>query len=205
MYCTPSNPEMKQAFLEKTGLDTRRDFSNAIITIGLSLALAFILGLIYTLISQLAPDVTHTWTIALAGISLIASGILLLVRHQSDRYQTAKIIIAVLSIIVGLVFLPAFYFFKSQLRISAIFLAQSTRFFCDNLSFMAYIPLFLIFAAFLLALNTFELLSFWSIPTPQFDTNKAFYLIKGTGYIYMSVLVAIQFYWGLSFLKEFCN
>lgn len=62
---------------------------------------------------------------------------------------------AVISILVGIVFLPAMYFFKSQLRISSIFLAQSSRFFCANLYLMFYIPLFLILAGLLLLLNIF--------------------------------------------------
>lgn len=78
MYCVPTNPEIRQKFMENTGLDTRKAFANSLLGIIMSLGLAAVLGLLYLLITQLAPSTTHTWTIILAGISLIASGVLLL-------------------------------------------------------------------------------------------------------------------------------
>lgn len=166
----------------------------------MSLVLAFVLGMLYFVLAQVAPATVHSWVIFLAGVALITAGILLL-KKPSDKFVIAKIITAVLGILVGLVFLPAFFFFKSQLRISSIFLSQAPRFVCSNCNVLAYVPLFLLLLIVLVVVSIFELLSFWSIPTPQFDSQKIFYSMTGIGYVYMSVLVAIQLLWGLSFLR----
>ena len=57
----------------------------------------------------------------------------------------------------------------------------------------------------LIVLIGFELLAVWSVSELKFDPNKPFYETTGFGSHFLSLLIFIEFYWGMSFLKESFN
>ena len=71
-------------------------------------------------------------------------------------------------IVLGITFIPAFYFYKSQLRVNAVFLSEASRFFSSKPIVLIYIPLFIGISFLLVWISIFEFLAFWSIPDPQF-------------------------------------
>lgn len=151
---------------------------------------------------QFAPRIISYVAVIGGGLALLAFGVLLL-RYPNAKYANLKFWWAVLSIAGGIVLLLASWFYRAQMRLNSIFLYHSTRLIATNSSMVLYVPVFILFAFGLLALSIFEFLSFWSIPNPEFSPLKPFYTAHGRGYVFLSVLVFIQLYWGLAFLKEF--
>jgi hypothetical protein len=169
-----------------------------------SAILSVALALIYMMLVQCLPNFMNNGTVTISGVVLIATGILFLARFET-QFIAAKIILASVSIVLGLIFLPAFFFSKSQLRINAIFLNQASIMLGQQPLLFAYIPLFFILVFGLINLTLFEFFSFWSIPNPQFRPDRVFNTVSGKGFVFLTVLVMVQLYWGLCFLRELCN
>jgi hypothetical protein len=153
---------------------------------------------------QFMPRISNYIAVVGGGLALLAFGVQLFL-YPSAKYGQLKQIWAVVAIIAGIVLILAAWFYRAQMRLNSIFLYHSSRLIATNSSMILYIPAFILLAFGLLALSIFEFLSFWSIPDPQFNPLKPFYTAHGRGYVFLSVLVFLQLYWGLAFLKEFCK
>jgi hypothetical protein len=162
------------------------------------------LGLLYVVLVQFLPRIVNYIAVIGGGLALLAFGIHLFL-YPNAKYALIKQIWAVIAIVAGLVLILAAWFYRAQMRINSIFLYHSTRLIATNSGMILYIPAFILLAFGLIALSIFEFLSFWSIPDPEFNPLKPFYTAHGRGYIFLSVLVTIQLFWGLAFLKEFCK
>jgi hypothetical protein len=185
-------------------MSSRQGFVNAWDTIWFSFWLSLGLGLLWFLFVQFASRFANYTAIILGGIVLATLG-LILFTYRVNHHHGLKIFIALLALISGLVLLLCAWLYKIHNRMNAVVLYHSTRLIASNSAMLIYIPVFLLLAFGLVVLTTFELLAFWSIPTPQFTPEKPFYSASGVGYVFLSALVFIQFYWGLVFLKEFCK
>jgi hypothetical protein len=95
--------------------------------------------------------------------------------------------------------------YRRYLRVSTVFLSYSTRFVTQNSSVLLYILLLLLFTTGLVALTVFELLAVWSASDPAFLKDRVFYVSQGKHAFTLSILILIQLYWGLAFLKELCK
>ena len=172
--------------------------------LGWSSLFALGLAFLYIILLQCFPKFMNNGAVTLSGLVLIAAGIAMLIRLQTD-HTAARWVTVIALFLLGLYLLPAFFFKKSQLRINGIFLQQSTVMLRQHLAQTLYIPLFVVMTIGLFALTLFELFSFWSIPNPSFDPNKVFNTVSGKGYVFLSVLVSVQLFWGFFFLREFCK
>ncbi len=70
---------------------------------------------------------------------------------------------------------------------------------------LGYVFLWWIFQVGLIALTSFEMLSAWSIGPLNFSPEYPFWEVGAFISNFLSVLIFIQFIWGLSFLKEAFN
>ena len=65
--------------------------------------------------------------------------------------------------------------------------------------------MFIVFLVGLTALITFQILAFWSASKMVFDPNYVYYRPQSSFATAMTALCAIEFIWGLCFLKEACK
>jgi hypothetical protein len=59
----------------------------------------------------------------------------------------------------------------------------------------------MLFFFILLVLVGFETLAAWSFSYFNFDPDYPFYRLSGFGSVFLQILIAIEFIWGLCFLK----
>lgn len=161
---------------------------------------SLLVGLVYLLLVQFVPRVMSRVAIIGGGIALIAFGAYLY-NYPTSTYPGWKLAWSILAIIGGLALLSTYFYFRQQILLNEVFLYHSTRLTRSNIPMFYYIPVFILLAFGLLALTIFEFLSFWSIPDPVFKPNRPFYKISGVGFQFLSLLVLIQFIWGLAFLR----
>lgn len=203
-YCLPRDEQLKSKILEGAGMSARQGFVNAWDTIWFAFWLSLGLGLAWFLLVQFLSRVANLTAVIGGGIALTTLGILLFT-YPTSHHAGLKVFVALLALVCGLVLFLCAWLYRTQLRLNRVVLYHSTRLVASNSAMLLYIPAFILLAFGLIVLTTFEFLSFWSIPTPQFIAEKPFYKASGAGYAFLSVLVFIQFYWGLVFLKEFCT
>ena len=117
----------------------------------------------------------------------------------------SRVVTGALLIVMGLYLLVSSFIKIKQLRLNGIFLNYATRMVRLNCLIIIYIPFFLLLVLALVVITLFELFSFWSLKAPTFDPQNLFWQSEGGPLsIFLSFLLAFQFYWGLCFIKEAC-
>jgi len=91
-----------------------------------------------------------------------------------------------------------FCFYSAQLRLQGIFLEYARRFLHDWMAVYAYIPLFMLFLAGLIALFMFQHLAFSS----KGVSNSDLWDFSNPGVL--GVLNIIEFIWAFQFLRDAC-
>lgn len=172
------------------------------IKIGLLGALA--IGLLFVGLVQLFPRFMNYFTIVFGGLLLIALGIQMII-YPVNRYPVLKLVLSILSILLGVILVSSLWFYRTQLKINAIFLYHATQVVRTNCTVLFYIPLFILLALGLLGLTSFEIGSYWSIPSPAPNASSPFHVSSGADFTFLTVLALIQLWWGMSFLKEYCT
>lgn len=185
----------------------RATFVEAYDLIALSLFAMLTLGAVYLLLVQLCPGVTHYAAIVLGGAASIALGVMLFL-NKSPQYENLKLLrygLIGFFIAAGLFALLMVLMYRRYLRVSAVFLKYSTTFISQAPGVLIYVLLLLAFTVGLVALTLFELLAIWAADAPAFHAERIFYVSHGKYAVFLTVLVFIQLYWGLAFLKELCT
>jgi hypothetical protein len=160
--------------------------------------------LIYLLLVQFAPKILNWIGVIGGGIASIVLGSVLIgyQSHYFDGMRTGRIIFSAILILIGLYLLISACIKQRQIRLNGVFLDHASRMTSFNWSIISFIPFFLLLIFVLVVLTIFELFSFWSLKAPTFDTDNLFWQAQGGLLsIFLSLLLAFQFFWGLSFLK----
>lgn len=191
----------------RSGLHNRAAFLESYDVVVLALFATLAIGLAYMLLVQLCPNLVHYAAILLGGAAAIAFGALLVLQKSPhhDNLRVLRYVFAGIFGLVGLFALLMILMYRRYLRVSAVFLKYATAFVAQTPSVVIYILLLLLFTTGLAALTVFELLAIWGATTPAFESDRIFHISQGKYAITLTVLVFIQLYWGLAFLKELCN
>jgi chromate transport protein ChrA len=136
-------------------------------------------------------------------IALAAIGIILLLDRSENVSTVAKLIIAIVVLILAVLFSFFLCFFRRRNRLTGVFIDWGTRLARERLSYYLFTILFIVFTAGLIVLCFFQHLAFLSHSDPQPSDNDIF--LKLTPNIPLFVLNVIEFVWGLQFLKDACN
>jgi hypothetical protein len=191
----------------RSGLYQRSGFINSYDIILLCLLITVTAGTVYMILVQMCPTVMHYAAIILGGLATIGLGAMLLLyrSHYFENMRIPKLVLATLLIVMGSFTLIMTLCYRRYLRVSAVFLSYATRFIAQTPSVILYIVLLLLFTAGLAALTVFELLAVWGAANPAFVKDRVFYFSQGKHAFILSILILIQLYWGLAFLKELCK
>lgn len=170
--------------------------------------LGVVIGLVYLILVQLCPQVMNWVGIVGGGVASIALGIVILIYKSIyfDGMNTGRIILAVFLILIGLYLLASACLKQRQIRLNGVFLDHASRMVTINWAIVFFIPFFLLLILGLITLTVFELFSFWSLKSPSFNPVDLFWQAQGGLLsVFLSLFLAFQFYWGLSFIKEACK
>lgn len=159
------------------------------------------------LLVQFFPQFAHYASILVGSFATIGLGVWVILYRSAhfDRLRGLTTTLAVVLIVCGAIMFLCLLIYRRYLRVSAVFLNHSTKFISDRPTTLIFIPLFLVLTAGLITVSAFEFVAVWSSDIPKFVKNRVFYIPQGKGSIILSVLILIQLYWGLAFLKELCT
>ena len=203
-FCLPTNRRARETLVNNSQLFNRRGFLNSWDSIRFCAVLAVVAGLVYLILVQLCPQVMNWIAIVGGGLASIALGVVLIF-YKSIYYNgmdTGRIILAVFFILVGLYILISACIKTRQIRLNGVFLDHASRMVTNNWGVIFFIPFFILLIFALITLTGFELFSFWSLKAPTFNPVDLFWQAQGGILsVFLSLLLAFTFYWGLSFLK----
>ena len=207
-FCFPASLASKDQLFYHSQLFQRDGFFNSWDSFRFCAFLAIPLGIFYLVLVQLFPLMMNWVGVIGGGVGALLLGLLLLF-YRSVYFEgmtTGRMVVGILMILVGLYLLISSCIKQKQLRLNGIFLVHTTRMVRLNWLIIFYIPFFLLLVFALIVLTLFELFSFWSLKTPTFNPRSLFWQSEGGPLsIFLSFLLAFQFYWGLCFIKEACR
>lgn len=171
----------------------------------ITLGISFGFGCIYLILVQLFPMKVVPWSILLGGITLIVFGILVL--FLATHNLVLRILVAIVFfILAGLCFFTLFSKERRQsVYICARIIKIATEVLKSNYMILILIPVFVFFLFCLLVLVGFQILAGWSAGELTFHPEYPFHGIHGFFPNLMTILILIEFYWGLNILKHAIN
>ena len=137
-------------------------------SIGYSLLVALVLGIIYMGLVQVFPKSIIKISVILGAICTIVLGIVLMV-FRSEAYpslMTFRYVLGTISILFGAMLIAMLIIYQQQLSIMGIFLLQAGNYLRGNKYNFIIIPIFLILTFFVLALGFFQFIAFLSRGEP---------------------------------------
>lgn len=203
-FCFPTSRKAKQTLVENSQLFNRRGFLNSWDSIKFTSIFGVIAGLVYLVFVQLCPQTMNWIGVIGGGLASIILGITIILYKSVyfDGMNTGRIILAIFLILIGVYLLISACLKQRQIRLNGVFLDHASRMVTINWGMIFFIPFFLLSVFALIVLTIFELFSFWSLKSPSFNPVDLFWQSQGGLLsVFLSLLLAFQFYWGLSFLK----
>lgn len=207
-FCFPTNARAREELVGGTQLFSRRGFLNSWDSIRFCAVLGVAAGLIYLVLAQLCPTLMNWIGIVGGGLASLALGVMVLFYRSVyfDGMKVGRVLLGVFLILTGLYLLVSAFLKQRQIRLNGVFLDHASRMLTISWGVVFFIPFFLLLVFALITLTTFELFSFWSLKAPSFNPVDLFWQAQGGLLsVFLSLLLAFQFYWGLSFLKEACT
>lgn len=177
---------------------------NSIDVIQICMLFALGLSIAYLCVIQCCA---RPMTKAIVGMALVILLALIICLFVYPTSHPAKVPLGILIIILFLVLACNYFEHRREIEMLGIFMQHSTKVLKDDKCFVfAYILLFWVFTFGFLMLLIWEFKRFWGGGALTFDKDKSvFWEFEGASSTFLTVLLAIQAYWGLSFLKEACN
>lgn len=179
-------------------------FINSLDSIVLSMILAFSFSLLYLVLVQCWPKFMNKAVIMLGSLVILALAICMFTYHY-DAY--GKIFVAILLLVLFFIIVLSSCKNRRCVDMNGVFLSNASQMLGTSkcLTFL-YIPLFILLLVGFIFLVIYEFRSFWAGGDLSFDAESSiFWEFSSVGPIILSVFLAIQVVWGLSFLKEACK
>jgi hypothetical protein len=143
-------------------------------------------------------------SIVVGSLTLIAGAVVLFIDNGNgwQYYGPLRIIIGVFLIFFGVIFFVMIFFYKRRIKITGVFLSHAGKFISQKLINLIFIPIFIIFLVGLIVLCLFEYLAFTSNATPFKKDGEIYLQLNQNNFL--TILVVIEFIWGIQFLKDSC-
>ena len=166
-----------------------------------SLWITLIFGIIYLVLIQYFPKKVIPWAIGIGGLFFVILGIL--VMTVAEGFILIRLIFGFFFIFLGI--LCCYSLWNSEYRKAIILCGRliecSTEILNENRKLLIFIPVFIFLLTGLIFLTAFQILGVWSVGELHFDPSYPFYELKGFGSGFLSFLIFVEFFWGMSFLK----
>ena len=156
-------------------------------------------------IVHLLPRFAAVWAIFLGSLTLIAAGVILIVHNPQGwgNVSILKYIFGGLFILFGIIFFAMLCIYRRRIKITGVFLDYASQFLALKPINLVFIPIFIILLAGLIILCLFEYLAFSSKAEPYSKEGDIY--LQLTRNPILTILVIIQFIWGIQFLKDSCK
>lgn len=164
-----------------------------------------IFGIALVVLLQIMPRKVVNWIFILGALTFIALGITIFVVPQG--FVLYKIVGGCIFLFMG--FLAGYSVVKQEYR-KEIFICGrlfqiAAQIVSENWWILGTILIWLFLECGLIALMSFQMLSAWSIGPLTFQPESPFLRVTAFVSGFLSFLIFVEFFWGLSFLKESFN
>lgn len=166
--------------------------------LGIAIGLSVLFGLINHCFSRLIIWVTVIGSL----VVLLGLAVVLYVYKTTNN---TKIIISVLLALLWIVIAISIWLYRKQITLSGIFLDEGTKFTANKPASAFYIILFLALSLGFFFMIIFEYSGLVSMGAPSFSNDALYYEVNKRGLWATWVVLGIQLFWGIFFLKEACK
>jgi hypothetical protein len=194
---------LKQQLYVDIDVSERYGFFKQINSIVICGAIALGLAVVYTLLVQFFPRMMNKLSVVL-GLVFMCVMLLLVVVYPRGNVAVRVVVAVVLLLLVGIVGLGAFRS-KACLDMHGVFLYHATQLVKQNIKIIVFVPIFLVVFSLFIVVILWELKSLWSSAPLIFSEEKVYYSFKSGSTTLATVVIFLQFLWGLSFIKESCK
>lgn len=160
-------------------------------------------------LSVLFTIVVHFFPRQIIWVTVIGSLVILLglavVLYVYKTTNNTKIVISILLALLWIVIAVSIWLYRKQITISAIFLDEGTKFTGNKPATAFYIIFFLALSLGFFFMLIFEYSGLVSMGAPSFSNDALYYEVNKHGLWATWVVLGIQLFWGIFFLKEACS
>lgn len=167
-YCIPTDKYLYSRALRNYNIKEKLDFIQSYDNVKISLGVALLMGVIFLVLVQCLPKTMSWLTIALAAVGCLVLAVVLLCDKSASlrAYHGWIVFISVLLLLLALGLVLNLLWNSYSVKVSGIFLDYSARMLRQNCFMLAWLLVFLLLSAALVALTIFEYLAFSSRPAP---------------------------------------
>ena len=205
-FCDPRDEDAKQKLWENHILADKASLLGGYDSILISLAIGVCVGIIYLIAMVSLPRMMTYTVFILAFASLLTAAIILIaqpIKLLSTQTNTWNIILGIFLIMVAVCLLIFFFCYQQEIELGSIFMFYANVFLKENIIIFAYIPLYMVLSFGLVVLCVWQFIAFGSYNGPHINPGDLYYSSGQS--MFLQVLNAIEFIWGLQFLRDSCN
>jgi hypothetical protein len=204
--CEPTSPSVQASFYADSQINAKMSSINMYYISLISLAISALVGLIYMIVFILLPRALTYAVFVLAGLTLLAAGILLIVQPVkllAFSGNAWNIVLGILFILLAIVLVVFLFCQRQEIELGAIFLVYSNNFLKDKFVLFFYIPLFVVCSFALVVLCIWQFVAIGSANTPTWTPAQLYRHIQDN--VFLLVLNIIEFIWGIQFIRDACS
>lgn len=183
-------------------MDSRLVFFNSWNVLVMCLGIAIGLSVLFTIVVNFFPR-QIIWVTVIGSLIVLLG--LAVVLYAYKTTNNTKIIISILLALLWIVIAVSIWLYRKQITLSAIFLDEGTKFTANKPSTVFYIFLFLAFSLGFFLMIIYEYSGLVSMGVPSFSNDALYYEVNKRGLWATWVVLGIQLFWGIFFLKEACK
>jgi hypothetical protein len=205
-FCEPTDSAANEKFWGNHILAEKMSLLGGYDSILIALVIGVCVGLIYLIAVVLLPRMMTYFAFILAFASLLTAAIILMVQPiklLTESGNTWNIILGIFFIAIAVCLLIFFFCYQQEIELGSIFMYYANVFLKENIIIFAYVPLFILLSFGLVVLCVWQYIAFGSYDAPHLNKGDL-YLSSGQN-MFLQLLNAIEFIWGLQFLRDACK
>jgi hypothetical protein len=134
-----------------------------------------VISFLYMLLVQCFPRVMNRVAVVGGLICLVGLAVCIMIRSTEGSSDTIKLIAFGITVVILLIVVCTFAGNWRSWGLNGVYLDYSTKFLCNRLHTLVYIPIFIFFVAAFAILQAFEYRSFWSFGKMTFDPETSLF------------------------------
>lgn len=205
-FCQPTDEAANNRLWNNHILSDKVSLLGGYAAILWSLLIGLCIGVIYLIAVVLLPRMITYLAFIMGFACLLTAAIILIVQPiklLAYESNTPNILLGILFIIVAVVILIFFFCYQQEIELASIFLNYANVFLKENIIIFAYVPLFAVMSFGLVVLCIWQFIAFGSYWDPYINEGDLYYSSGQS--IVLQVLNAIEFVWGIQFLRDACK
>jgi predicted Na+-dependent transporter len=126
-FCAPTDSVAQEKLMETANLNQKWNFLDVFDSIKLSVLISLAIGIVWSQLVQCLPRLMTSFVTVLSILTLAGIGVVMLIDHSEGVSSIWKLIIAIVSITIAVMFAFFLCFFRRRNRLTGVFIDWSTK------------------------------------------------------------------------------